>query len=101
MRRILLVLAVAALMGAMVIAPGVAGAQENVSQSCKQEQAEMSFPSHGGCVSLFNAGTHTTANKANACHDRDFVAFIESIHGELKNHGQCMKVLNPGTKPDA
>jgi len=93
MRRIMLLSAVAAVMAAMVIAPGVAGAQENASQQCKDRMDIGS--SHGGCVALLEAAANsTTANRATGCQDPEFRKFIESIYsGEIKNHGQCMQAL--------
>ena len=91
MRRIMLLLAVAAVMAAMVIAPGVVGAQENVAQICKEFE-DLGFGSHGGCTATFTTENHTPG-RATACQDPDFVAFIEFSFGEIKNPGQCIKVL--------
>jgi hypothetical protein len=84
MRRILLVLSVAALMAAMMIAPGVAAAQPNTSQGCK-DQVDFGL-SHGGCVSHFQTEDQSAARESALCkHPFGEVVF--------PNHGQCVKEI--------
>ena len=98
-RRILLVFSVAAITAAMVIAPGVAVAQENASQDCKKVE-DSGFGSQGGCTATFTPANNHTAGRATACQDPEFVEFIESAHGvNLKNSGQCIKQLRETFEP--
>ena len=97
MRRILLVLSMAALMMALVIAPGVAGAQafDDVSQICKQFE-DLDFGSHGACVSLFQTGNLTAASISAVCKNPDTVELFEAIFDEeIETHGECVTLVKP------
>ena len=90
MKRIISVLAVAALMAVMLVAPGVAGAKEepNASQQCKD--GLLIGSGHGGCVAFAETPQQeTTANAATSCQEQDYREFIGSIPDT--NPGQCVK----------
>ena len=90
MKRFILGLAVAALMAVMLVAPGVAGAQEepNISQQCKD--GLLIGSGHGGCVAFAETPQQeTTANAATSCQDEDYREFIGAI--PVTSPGQCVK----------
>jgi len=93
MKRIITVLAVAALMAVMLVAPGVAGAKEepnNIPKQCKD--GSLLGSGQGGCVAFWETpidNRNTTANVATSCQEQDYREFIGSIPDT--NPGQCVK----------
>ena len=92
MKRFILGLAVAAVMAAMVVAPGVAGAQEETNTSQKCKDGSLLGSGQGGCVAFWETpidNRNTTANAATSCQEEDYREFIGAI--PVTSPGQCVK----------